>query len=198
MMNEIRQMIENGESETAVAFANTKGGVILIGVSDKGEIKGVQIGRSTLKNGANQISQSTEPSIIPDILDNVIDKKHVVVIRIPEFPIKPASVKGRCLRRVGNSNRAMTPQEIAQIHLHSTGVSWDKLPVSDASLKDIDLEKVKRYITRANETSRRKIQEDENPSQVLEKLELIKEGKPTWAAILLFHKHPQRFLSRRV
>jgi len=211
-MNEIRQMIENGESETvefkenfdkeavetAVAFANTKGGVILIGISDKGEIKGVQIGRSTLKNWTNQISQSTEPSIIPDILDNVIDKKHIVVIRIPEFPIKPASVKGRCLRRVENSNRAMTPQEIAQIHLHSTGVSWDKLPVSDASLKDIDLEKVKRYITRANETGRRKIQEDENPSQVLEKLELIKEEKPTWAAILLFHKHPQRFLSQGV
>jgi ATP-dependent DNA helicase RecG len=212
MMNEIRQMIENGESETtefkenfdkeavetAVAFANTKGGVILIGISDKGEIKGIQIGRSTLKNWTNQISQSTEPSIIPDILDNVIDKKHIVVIRIPEFPIKPASVKGRCLRRVGNSNRAMTPQEIAQIHLHSTGVSWDKLPVSDASLKEIDFEKVKRYITRANETGRRKIQEDENPSRVLEKLELIKEEKPTWAAILLFHKHPQRFLSQGV
>ncbi|MEA2074371.1 MAG: ATP-binding protein, partial [Euryarchaeota archaeon] len=63
-MNEIWQMIENGESETtefkenfdkeavetAVAFANTKGGVILIGISDKGEIKGIQIGRSTLKN----------------------------------------------------------------------------------------------------------------------------------------------------
>jgi len=34
--------------------------------------------------------------------------------------------------------------------------------------------------------------------QVLEKLELMKEGKPTWAAILLFHKHPQRFLSQGV
>ncbi|RJS80480.1 transcriptional regulator [Methanophagales archaeon] len=212
MMDEIRQMIENRETktlefkenfdkeavETAVAFANTKGGVILIGVSDKGEIKGVQIGKSTLKNWANQISQSTEPSIIPDIFDRAIDKKHIIVIRITEFPIKPASLKGRCFRRVGNSNRVMTPQEIAQTHLHSTGVSWDRLPVSNASIKDIDFKRVKRYIKKANETGRRKIQADENPSQVLEKLELIKEGKPTWAAILLFHKHPQRFLSQGV
>jgi len=212
MMDEIRQMIENRETktlefkenfdkeavETAVAFANTKGGVILIGVSDKGEIKGVQIGKSTLKNWANQISQSTEPSIIPDIFDRAIDKKHIIVIRITEFPIKPASLKGRCFRRVGNSNRVMTPQEIAQTHFHSTGVSWDRLPVSNASIKDIDFKRVKRYIKKANETGRRKIQADENPSQVLEKLELIKEGKPTWAAILLFHKHPQRFLSQGV
>lgn len=212
MMNEIRQIIENGESETtefkenfdkeavetAAAFANTKGGVILIGVSDKGEIKGVRIGKNTLKNWANQISQSTEPSIIPDIFDRAIDKKHIVVVRITEFPIKPASAKGKCLRRVGNSNRVMTLQEIAQTHLHSTGVSWDRLPVSDASRKDIDFEKVKRYIKKANETGRRKIQANENPSQVLEKRELIKEGKPTWAAILLFHKHPQRFLSQGV
>lgn len=108
MMNEIRKMIENGESEkvefkenfdkeaveTAVAFANTKGGVILIGISDKGEIKGVRIEKDTLKNWANQISQSTEPSIIPDIFDRAIDKKHIVVVQITEFPIKPTSVKG--------------------------------------------------------------------------------------------------------
>jgi predicted HTH transcriptional regulator len=40
----------------------------------------------------------------------------------------------------------MTMQEIAQMHFHSVGMSWDKLPARDASIKDIDLEKVKRYI----------------------------------------------------
>ncbi|MGC8893168.1 MAG: helix-turn-helix domain-containing protein [Candidatus Saccharicenans sp.] len=53
--------------ETCVALANTKGGIILIGISDKGEIKGVQVGKETLKNWANQISQSSEPRIIPEI-----------------------------------------------------------------------------------------------------------------------------------
>ena len=195
---EFKENFDKKTIESAGAFANTKGGAILIGVSDRNEIKGVQVGKETLENWANQISQSTEPRVIPEIELGEINKKRIVIIKIKEFPIKPVSVKGRYFRRVGNSNRVMNMQEIAQMHFHSVGMSWDKLPTRDASIKDIDLEKVKRYIKKANETGRRKIQADENPLQILEKLELIKEGNPTWAAILLFHQHPQRFLSQGV
>jgi ATP-dependent DNA helicase RecG len=209
---ELKKLLASGETETlefkenfdkktieaAGAFANTKGGTILIGASDRNQIKGVQIGKETLRNWANQISQSTEPRVIPEIELGEINKKRVTIINIKEFPIKPVSVKGRYFRRVGNSNRVMNMQEIAQMHFHSVGMSWDKLPARDAFIKDIDLENVKRYIRKANETGRRNIDENENPLQVLEKLELMKEGKPTWAAILLFHKHPQRFLSQGV
>ena len=211
-MNDIRQLIKGGESEriefkesfdketikTAVALANTKGGIILIGVSDKSRIKGAQIGKDTLKDWANMISQSTEPRIIPEIEVSEIDGKSVAIIRIKEFPIKPVSVKGKYFRRVGNSNRIMPMQEIAQMHFHSAGMSWDKLSARDVTIEDIDVEKVKRYIKKANETGRRKIEDDEKPLQVLEKLELRKEGRPTWAATLLFHGRPQRFLSQAV
>ncbi|GFP35898.1 ATP-dependent DNA helicase RecG, partial [Candidatus Hakubella thermalkaliphila] len=209
---ELKKLMDSGESETVEfktsfdkevvetsgAFANTKGGVLLIGASDRGEIKGIRIGKETLKDWANQISQSTEPRVIPEIELGEVDGKSLVIIRIKEFPIKPVAVRGRYFRRVGNSNRIMGMQEIAQMHFHSAGMSWDKLPARDASIDDIDLDKVKRYIKRANEASRRKIEDDEKPLQVLEKLELIKEGQPTWAAILLFRKDPQRFLSQGV
>ncbi|MFQ6031469.1 MAG: RNA-binding domain-containing protein [Candidatus Zixiibacteriota bacterium] len=210
--DEVLKLIKKGESETiefkerfdketietASAFANTRGGTIFIGISDKGKIKGVQIGKETLKNWANQISQATEPRIIPEIEHGEIGGRGVVIVQIKEFPIKPVSVKGRCFRRVGNSNRIMPMQEIAQMHFHSTGMSWDKLPARDAMIGDIDFEKVRRYIRKANETGRRKIGVDEKPLQVLEKLELIKEGQPTWAAILLFRKDTKRFLSQAV
>lgn len=212
IQDEIAELIKKGESEntefkenfdkeaieTAVAFANTKGGVILIGFSDKGKVNGVQIGKETLKDWANQISQSTEPRIIPEIEQNEIGGKSVVIIRIKEFPIKPVSVRGRCFRRVGNSNRMMTPQEIGQMHFHFTDMSWDKLPARDAVIEDIDLEKVKRYIRKANETGRRKIEGDEKPLLVLEKLKLIKDGQPAWAAVLLFGKDEKLFLSQAV
>jgi len=124
--DELRELVKKGEStgvefkenfdrettETAGAFANTKGGIILIGVSDKGEVNGVQIGKGTMNDWANQISQSTEPRIIPEIERSEIEGKNVVIIRIKEFPIKPVSVRGRCFRRVGASNRMMTPEEI--------------------------------------------------------------------------------------
>lgn len=209
---ELKKLLVSGETETlefkenfdretieaAGAFANTKGGNIIIGISDINKVKGVQVGRETLKNWANQISQSTEPRVIPEIELAEINRKRITIIKIKEFPIKPVSVKGKYFRRVGNSNRVMTMQEIAQMHFHSVGMSWDRLPARDATTEDIDLGNVKRYVRKANETGRRNIDEDEDPLQVLEKLELMKEGEPTWAAILLFHKHPQRFLSQGV
>lgn len=208
--DKLRELVKKGEAnsiefkenfdretiETAGAFANTKGGIILIGVSDKGKVNGVQIGKETMNELANQISQSTEPRVIPEIERGEIEGKNVVIIQIKEFPIKPVSVKGRCFRRVGTSNRMMTPQEIGRMHFHSTDMSWDKLPARDAVIEGIDIEKIKRYVKKANETGRRKIKGDENPLRVLEKLKLIKDGQPTWAAVLLFGKDTKLFLSQ--
>lgn len=193
---ELKESFDNEAIETAVAFANTKGGDILIGVSDKKQVKGVQIGNDTLKDWANRISQSTEPRVIPEVEISEIEGKTIVAIRIKEFPIKPVSLKGKYFRRVGNSNRAMTHQEIAQLHFDSAGMSWDKLPARDASLEHLDLEKVKRYLQKANESGRRKIEGDEDPLQILEKLELLKDRKPAWAAVLLFRKDTKSFRSQ--
>ncbi len=188
---EFKQNFGRGAIETAVAFANTKGGIILIGVSDNGEVKGVQLGRETLRDWMNQISQSTEPTVIPEIRDVQIYGKDIVEIQIKEYPIKPVSVRGRCFRRVGNSNRVMTPQEIAQIHLGCLGMSWDALSARDSSINDIDLEEVKRYIKNANSSGRRRFERSEDPVRALGKLELLSEKGPTWAAIILFGKDPQ-------
>ena len=49
-------------------FANTCDGIILIGVSDKGKINGVEIGKKTIEDLANYIKQNTENQIYPDIL----------------------------------------------------------------------------------------------------------------------------------
>src|SRR4030066_2129934 len=130
--NEILDLIKKGETEntefkekfdkeaieTTGAFANTKGGIIFIGVTDKARVKGIQIGKETMNDWENQISQSTEPRIIPEIKQDQIKGTSVVIIRIKEFPIKPVSVRGRCFRLVGTSNRMMTHQEISEMHLH--------------------------------------------------------------------------------
>ena len=193
---EFKEAFDNRTVETAVAVTNTKGGHIIIGVSDQGIKKGVQIGKETLSSWANQISQGTQPRIIPEVESLEIEDKPIAVIQIKEFPIKPVSTKGRCYLRVGNSNRLMTPQDIAEMHLHSTGASWDKTPVPGVTMDDIDPEKIKRYIRRSKDTGRRDVGDDEKPSEILKKLELIEEGKLTWAALLLFRNEAKRLLSQ--
>ena len=193
---EFKEKFDEQTIESAVAFANTKGDIIFIGVSDKNNIKGIKVGKETLNQWTNQISQSTDPRIIPELEKIKVDGKTVIAVKIKENPIKPISKKGRCLKRVDSSNRAMSAQEVAQMHLHSTGMSWDKYPAKDAKLSDIDIEKVKRYIHKAKETGRKKIGDDEEPIQVLEKMSLITEGQPTWAAILLFSRQTNKFISQ--
>ena len=189
---EFKEKFDRETIETTVSFANTKGGIILIGVTDKSKIKGVEIGKETLNNWVNRISQSTEPVVIPEINNYRIKDKNIVVITIKESPIKPVSYKGICYIRIKNSNRKLTPKEIAELHLQTLGFSWDYCEARDATIEDVDLKKVKDYIELANRTGRRKIKE--NPIEVLRKLELIKNEKPTLAAILLFGKKPQRYL----
>jgi len=193
---EFKETFDNKTIETAVAFANTRGGHIFIGVSDKGAKKGVQIGKETLIGWTNKISQGTQPRIIPEVESSEIEKKIIVVIQIKEFPIKPVSTRGRCYRRVGNSNRLMTPQDIAEMHLHSTGTSWDKTPAPDATMSDIDHEKIKRYIRRSRDAGRRDVGGREEALEILKKLELVKEGKLTWAALLLFRKDTKHLRSQ--
>ncbi|MGB9929831.1 MAG: RNA-binding domain-containing protein [Methanosarcina sp.] len=209
---EIKELVNSGESETlefkekfdertvesAVAFANVKGGIILIGVSDKGTIIGVDIGKETLAKWANQVSDKTEPQLIPEIEVLEFESKKVVAVKIPEYPIKPVSVRGRCFKRVNNSNRSMNSQEISEMHLQSTGMSWDRFPAAGKSLEDLDLEKIRKYIRKAKASGRKGFGEEEDPIQVLEKMDLVKDGKPTWAAGLLFCKEGKRFLSQAV
>ena len=193
---EFKESFDRDAVVTAGAFANTKGGTIFIGITDRGNVVGTQIGTESLREWANTISQSTEPRLIPDIEEQSRDGKPVAAIHIKENPLKPVSVRGRCYRRVGSSNRVMQPHEIAEMHLQSVGSSWDLTPAPKTTLADLDLAKVADYIKKANETGRRNISPGESPQTVLEKIGLVQDSKPTWAAILLFGKDPQRYLSQ--
>ena len=207
---DIKQIIKNGESqtiefkqsfdreviETTVAFSNSKGGTILIGVTNDRMVHGITLGDETLREWSNRISQATEPTVIPELEAISINKKLIVIIKIKEYPFKPVSFRGRSFKRIANSNRQMSPQEIAQMHLQSTGNSWDALPASVTDLDYLDLVKINNYTIASTSSGRRNFVDTNDPLKVLEKLELIKENKPTWAALLLFGKNPQSPLTQ--
>jgi len=96
---ESKEKFDERTTESAVAFANTKGGIIFIGISDKNNIEGIRIGKETINQWVNQISQSTDPRIIPEIEKIRTNGKTVVAVQIKENPIKPVSTKGRSLTK---------------------------------------------------------------------------------------------------
>ena len=64
---EFKEKFDERTAESAVAFANTKGGIIFIGISDTNEIKGIELGKETVNQWINRISKSTEPRMVPAI-----------------------------------------------------------------------------------------------------------------------------------
>ena len=170
--------------ETIVAFANTKGGKIIIGVSDKRQIIGITVGFETLKNWQNEVKLKTEPSIIPDAEAFIIGDKTVAVLSINEFPIKPISLQGRYFKRVNNSNHQMSLQEVSDLYMKSIQASWDAYEYSNATIADLNLEKVIEFIRKVNDSGR--FQLTGTPIEALEKLRMLKNGMPSNASMILF------------
>ena len=147
--------------ESIVAFANKKGGNLLIGVKNNGEISGVDINSETLQNYFNQIKNSTEPSIIVEINQIEIEKKNIIVISIDEFPIKPFNYKGKYYKRVRNSNHLSTPTGISNLHLQSLQFSWDAYEYPKENLSALNIIKIKSFIKLLNSTGRFYTEESE-------------------------------------
>lgn len=82
--------------ETLVAFANTNGGKVLVGVRNNGlPLTSFTIGEETAQKYVNEIKNKTQPSIIPNV--RIVNIKGIDVLEffIPEFPVKPVAFKGR-------------------------------------------------------------------------------------------------------
>ena len=168
-----------------VAFANTKGGTVYVGVDDRGAVSGVQLGKETTAQWLNTIKVKTTPALIPRVETFDFDGKTVVTLHIPEYPIKPVAIKGRYYKRIENSNHLLDTVEITNMNLQSLQTSWDSYPKNGATINDIDLSKVSKFIEKVNAKGRFEL--DNEPIAALRKLKLLNSnGEVTNAAYLLF------------
>ena len=178
--------------ETACAFANAAGGYVVIGVDDRGVPSKNKLRDEGLRDYENRISTATEPSVAVDA-EKVLFRGHeLIVLRVQENPLKPVACKGRCFIRKGSVNHQMTPAEIAECHLKSTGGSMDAVFVPGATKDDLDMDAVREYMHIAVKCKRRDFDLDEDPWRILLKIGLVEsEDEITRAAYLLFAKDPQ-------
>ncbi|OGR75592.1 MAG: hypothetical protein A2X40_08205 [Elusimicrobia bacterium GWC2_65_9] len=188
---EFKESFDDATLESVAAFANAGGGSILVGVADDGTLKGVQLRKEAIRDWANRIAQSTR--LNPRIVEVLLRGKVVVLIEIAESSVKPIPCRGRFYKRVGKSNRQMTDDDLTRLILDKVGSTWDEISETRASLADIDEERIGLFRALCNEKKRRRIPSEETTSYILEKLGLMKDGRPTRAAVLLFGREPQRW-----
>lgn len=172
--------------ETLVAFANSKGGSVYIGINDKRKIVGITLNKETVQQLVNEVKSKTAPILIPDAEVSEFEGKQVLQLSIQEYPIKPVSVQGKYFKRIKNSTHQMTINEVVNMHLQTMNSSWDAYIDPIHSIEDLSLEKVQKAIDLLRSRGRN-ITED--PLSFLVKYDMLREEKITNAAFLLFHKN---------
>ena len=207
----LKKIISQGESETVEfkkspseskeiiktisAFANTKGGKIFVGVSNSGKVLGVEIGKDTIERLVNQITQNTDPKVHPHITVEKIDEKQIIVIKVKESSDHLVLAFGRPYKRVGKSTLQMSKDEYERsiLEKHKDKLYFDSQICEEATLADIDKEKIKWFLKEGKRQGRVNISIDAPIDEILVKLRLLKNSKPTNSAILLFGKNVEQF-----
>ncbi len=181
--------------ETASAFANTEGGKIIVGISNAGKLVGVHIGKDTIENLTNQISQHTDPKIHPKIIIKKIDNKDIIVIDVKKSHDKLTLAFGRPYIRVGKSTMRMSKDEYEKLILekHKDRLQFDRQISSNAKLIDIDKEALFMFINEARLQRGLDVDKNLGIKEILTRLKVLQGGKLTNAAVLLFGKRPQDF-----
>jgi ATP-dependent DNA helicase RecG len=165
------------------AFANTEGGKVIVGVDDKGNTCGVDAGPETMQRYLNEIKVATYPQLLPRMRIEKKDGTSLLIIEVIEYPVKPVAYKNRYYKRVHNSNHLLTLDEIVDLQQQSLSVSYDAYP-APVALNDLDRGLISKFFDRVNSRGRVILRDDLLTNLV--KLKLVRDGKLTIAAGLLF------------
>lgn len=169
-----------------VAFANTNGGKIILGVNDQGQIIGEKL-TNDLKAKINDLARNCEPEIDIKKIEQV---SNTVVITIEESSQKPHSCSVGFYRRLDAATRKMNQRELKLLFKNGDPApSFEKAICTSATLEDISEEKINRFLSEA------KIRLDDiNPKDILLSLDLIEGKQIRNAGVLFFAKDPRHHI----
>ena len=180
---EFKRSMSSNLGREICAFANATGGVILIGVTDGGEVVGVAH-HNKLKSQIQSIARSADPPIAVE-MDSV---NGVLCITIPEQHGKPYSFRGKYYIREGASSQQMSRDEIREFFFKEGLIRFDKTPCHNFKIdKDLTPEAWARFAKRAH------IPDGMDPIVALENLHLLENGIMTHAGAWLLAEDITRY-----
>lgn len=106
---ELKEQFSEGVLKTISAFANTSGGIILIGVKDNKEVVGINLKVGEFEEIVNKIVDSL--GFQPEIKLVSFNRKKLIRIEVQKSSI-PIKYKGIYYKRVGNTTRGMNTDEL--------------------------------------------------------------------------------------
>ena len=183
----------NSILKTIIAFSNTSGGRLVIGVEDKDKlIVGVVDPLKEEEKICNLVDEGISPKILPNIEIVSVRNKYLLIVDIAGGPSKPYHLKHQGIEnsvfyRVGSTNRVADSTMIAELQRSVVHESYDKQPMSFLNPEAVDFRVASGFFEKQRTLKRKE----------LESLDLLVEyqGKtvPSVGGILLFSKERKQY-----
>ncbi|MEA3285369.1 MAG: putative DNA binding domain-containing protein [Synergistota bacterium] len=196
--NQFKKKIVNADSlaHELVAFSNSLGGKLFLGVDDDGEIVGleqkdIQSFNQLLSNTA---SQNVRPSINPLTEIFTIDGKHILVVNVPKGNNKPYQDKNGVIwvKNGADKRKATSREEIQRLFQQSGMIHADVTLVDGVTVADLDMSYFKDFFQKRYGKS---LEDQEVPlDQLITNLNLGKDGLLNITGTLLFSSFPEMHL----
>jgi ATP-dependent DNA helicase RecG len=194
---QFKENIHNPEqlAQEMIAFSNSLGGTIIIGVTDKGEIKGLadEDIRRLNQMISNTSSENVKPPIFPKIEIIAIEDRKVLLVHIPYGFNKPyCTNKGVYYTKSGSDKRKVSQDELRRLFQESGKLYAEEMIFKNTAGRDIDLELFKQFHEKKYGIP---FEGDEKSlPQALENLNLASGGFLNMAGLLLFGKNPMKYI----
>ncbi len=209
-LQELRILVQASESEqvefkettgqrsdaakTVCAMLNGRGGFVLFGITNRGDVIGQQVALHTLEQVSQELGRIDPPSF-PDIETvPVAVGSDVIVLRVPGGG-GPYTYDGRAYLRHGPTTRPMPRQQYEQLLLERMHASdrWENQPARGIDIDDLDHGELFQTIEEAIRRQRMDDPGMRDPGQLLLGLGLVHKGSLLNAAVVLFG-NPDHFL----
>ncbi|MCM1158635.1 MAG: putative DNA binding domain-containing protein [Bacteroidales bacterium] len=173
-------------------FANAQGGKIYIGAKDDGTVVGLKDSKKLLEDIPNKIQNKL--GIVADV--NLLAENGLEYIEIIINPWAfPVNYNGEYHYRSGSTKQQLRGNALTNFLMAKTGMKWDAATISNISVSDLDKESFdifKREALRSGRMTKEDL--DISDEELLEKLDLIVDGKLKRAGALCFYRNPEKVI----
>lgn len=178
-------------AECMVAFANSAGGLIVLGLDQKGELV-EDVWPEDAESALQHAIGMCHPPVIGMWQPIPTAHEQLIGIRVDRSDDLHSLEDGRILVRSGKENRALTGGEVTQLASSRTTGDFEEDVVAGATQEDFDPAMIREYLDKREERGAALV--GSRQELLFEIGAITADGKPTVTGILLFGKNPQAFL----
>lgn len=197
--NQFKETITDSKklAEEMTAFSNAEGGRIFIGVSDKGEIKGLINSQIESINQliSNTANENVKPPVYPFTEVVEIQGKRIIIISLKKGMNKPYQTSsGFFYTKSGSDKRKISQEELRRLFAESKNLYADEEILSKTDISDLSTQLFYQFLEKKDSNIFTEIKSGLlDLKVVLKNLDITDGEHLTLAGNLLFGIHPQKY-----